>query len=232
MGGYYKEKLSGTRLRRCYEIASPRVKQYLEAEIQFIIRHLERTDSVLELGCGYGRVAFRLAEVAKHVVGIDTATESLKLASQLLGSSPECEFLEMDAMELTFDDAEFDKVVCIQNGICAFGADRELLVRQTLRVTRPGGRIFFSTYSEGFWTDRLQWFEAQAAAGLLGEIDYMKTGNGEIVCKDGFRTGIVSLEEFRSLGAELALETKVTEVDGSSVFCEIACPSPAAGTKR
>ena len=232
MEGYYIEKLSGARLRRCYEIASPRVKQYLEAEIQFVIRHLDRTDSVLELGCGYGRVTFRLAEVAKHVVGIDTAAESLRLASQLSGSCPECEFLEMDALELAFDDAEFDKVVCVQNGICAFGGDRDLLVRQALRVTRPGGRIYFSTYSEGFWADRLQWFEMQAAAGLLGEIDYTRTGNGEIVCKDGFRTGMVSPEEFRSLGAGLALDTKITEVDGSSVFCEIACPSPAAGTKR
>ena len=232
MEGYYVEKLSGARLRRCYEIASPRVKQYLEAEIQFVIQHLERTDAVLELGCGYGRITFRLAEVAKRVVGIDTATESLELARQLSDSSPECEFMEMNALELAFDGAEFDKVVCIQNGICAFGADRELLLRQALRVTRPGGRIFFSTYSEGFWADRLQWFEAQAAAGLLGAIDYTRTGNGEIVCKDGFRTGIVSPEEFRSFGAAQALDTKVTEVDGSSVFCEIAVPELADKTKR
>ena len=156
MEEYYVEKLSGARLRRCYEIASPRVKQYLEAEIQFVIQHLGRTDSVLELGCGYGRVTFRLAGVSNRVVGIDTAAESLRLASQLSGSGPECEFLEMDAMELTFDDAEFDKVVCIQNGICAFGGERDLLVRQALRVTRPGGRIYFSSYSEGFWADRLQ----------------------------------------------------------------------------
>lgn len=226
MEGYYVGKLSGTRLRRCYEIASPRIQQYFEAEIQFVIQHLERTDSVLELGCGYGRVASRLAEVAKRVVGIDTAIESLMLASQLSGSYPECEFLEMDALKLTFDDAEFDKVVCIQNGICAFGADRESLLHQALRVTRPGGRIYFSTYAAEFWKDRLQWFEAQAAAGLLGEIDYTRTGNGEIVCKDGFRSGTVSPEEFLSFGAALALDTKVTEVDGSSVFCEIAVPNP------
>lgn len=232
MEGYYVEKLSGVRLRQCYEIASPRVKQYFEAEIQFVIRHLERNDSVLELGCGYGRVTFRLSEAAKRVVGIDTAAESLKLTSQLSGSSPECEFLEMDALELAFDDEEFDKVVCVQNGICAFGADRELLLRQALRVTRPGGRIYFSTYSEGFWEDRLQWFEAQAAAGLLGEIDYTRTGNGEIVCKDGFRSGLVSPEEFSSFGAELGLDMKVTEVDGSSVFCEITVPELADKTKR
>jgi SAM-dependent methyltransferase len=224
MGGYYEEKLSGVRLRRCYEIASPRVKQYLEAEIQFVLQHLKSTDSVLELGCGYGRVTSRLAEAAGRVVGIDTSIESLKLARQLSAPDPTCEFLEMNALELTFDDSEFDKVVCVQNGICAFGVDRELLLRQALRVTRSGGRIYFSSYSEGFWDERLRWFEAQAAAGLLGEIDYTKTGNGEIVCKDGFRTGMMSPEEFLLFGAELGLDTEVTEVDGSSVFCEIAVP--------
>ena len=227
MGGYYVEKLSGERLRRCYEIASPRVKQYLEAEIQFVIQHLKSTDSVLELGCGYGRVTSRLAEVASRVVGIDTAIESLELARHLSDSDSKCEFLEMDALELTFDDSVFDKVVCVQNGICAFGIDRELLLRQALRVTLPGGRIYFSTYSEGFWADRLHWFEAQAAAGLMGEIDYGSTGNGEIICKDGFRTGMMSPEELRLFGAKLSLDPKVTEVDESSVFCEIVVPEVA-----
>jgi len=227
MRGYYDGNLAGARLRRCYEIASPRVKQYLEAEIHFVLQNLERSDSVLELGCGYGRVTFRLAKVASRVAGIDTAVESLTLARQLSGSDPGCEFLEMDATELAFDDSEFDKVVCVQNGICAFGADRDMLLRQALRVAKPGGRLFFSTYSEGFWDDRLRWFEAQAAAGLLGEIDYSKTGNGEIVCKDGFRTGIIPLDEFRSFGSKLGLDTKITEVDGSSVFCEIAVPGDA-----
>jgi 2-polyprenyl-6-hydroxyphenyl methylase/3-demethylubiquinone-9 3-methyltransferase len=224
MGRYYAEKLSGERLRRCYEIASPRVKQYLEAEIQFILQRLKSTDSVLELGCGYGRVSSRLTKVANRVVGIDTATGSLNLARRLSGPETECEYLEMDALELTFDDSEFDKVVCVQNGICAFGADRELLLRQALRVTRPGGSIYLSSYSEGFWKDRLGWFEAQAEAGLLGEIDYAETGDGEIVCKDGFRTGIMSPEEFRSLCGKFGLDPRISEVDGSSMFCEIIVP--------
>jgi len=227
MRGYYFRKLSGERLRRCYEIASPRVKRYLEAEIRFVLAYLERNDVVLELGCGYGRVTFRLAKVARRVVGIDTSIESLMLARQLAGSNSQCEFMEMDALELTFGESEFDKVVCVQNGICAFGVDQEMLLRQALRVTRPGGRALFSTYSERFWTDRLQWFEAQAAAGLVGPIDYDRTGNNKIVCKDGSQTGMVSPEEFRSLGAALGADPKVTEVDGSSVFCEILVPEAA-----
>ena len=122
MRGYYVGQLSGERLRHCYEIASPRVKRYLEAEIRFVLGQLERDDAVLELGCGYGRVSSRLAEVAGRVVGIDTSAESLMLARRVAGPNSPSEFLEMDALELTFDESEFDKVVCVQNGICASSA--------------------------------------------------------------------------------------------------------------
>jgi len=43
----------------------------------------------------------------------------------------------------------------------------------------------FSTYAAEFWSERLRWFELQAAAGLVGEIDYEKTKDGVVVCKDG-----------------------------------------------
>jgi 2-polyprenyl-6-hydroxyphenyl methylase/3-demethylubiquinone-9 3-methyltransferase len=133
----------------------------------------------------------------------------------------------MDALDLSFEPSEFDRVVCVQNGICAFGVDRYRLLREALRVARPGGSLLFSSYAERFWSDRLQWFEAQAAAGLVGEIDHDRTRKGEIVCKDGFRAGRVSAEEFRSLAARLDAEPVVTEVDGSSLFCEIIVPGPA-----
>jgi hypothetical protein len=53
---YYSTRLSGEQLEKCYELASPRVKQYLDVEIAFVLGRLRPADSVLELGCGYGRV--------------------------------------------------------------------------------------------------------------------------------------------------------------------------------
>lgn len=227
MQGYYSAKLSGDRLHQCYELASTRVKQYLEAEIEFVLSRLRPTDSVLELGCGYGRVTVRLADVATRVVGIDTSSESLILARRLAPPESRCRFLQMDASALTFRDGAFDAVACVQNGICAFAVDPEGLMREALRVTRPGGRALFSTYSSTFWPERLQWFEAQAAAGLLGAIDYDQTKNGTIVCKDGFRAGMFTPEEFRMLCRRLGVEPVITSVDESSVFCEIVVPKAA-----
>lgn len=224
MTDYYTEKLSGKRLQRSYEIASPRVKQYLEAEIQHVQERLRSTDIVLELGCGYGRVVMQLAEVARRVIGIDTSNESLELARQLAGHMSNCEFLSMNALEMRFNDGKFDTVVCVQNGICAFGVDKESILREALRVTRTGGLTLFSSYSDRFWSHRLGWFEAQADEGLMGSIDYDTTCDGTIVCTDGFRSGRLRPDDFRYLCSNIGVEAEIIEVDDSSVFCEITKP--------
>ena len=59
---------------------------------------------------------------------------------------------------------------------------------------------------------------------LLGEIDEEATGNGVIVCKDGFRATTFSPDDFLALAANLGLAVEVFEVDESSVFCEIIRP--------
>ena len=80
----------------------------------------------------------------------------------------------------------FDLTICIQNGISAFRVDKQRLLAEAVRVTKSGGTVFFSSYSSRFWAARLEWFEIQAAHGLVGEIDYRATGDGVIICKDGF----------------------------------------------
>lgn len=217
---YYSGKLGGDRLRQCYELASPRVKQYLEAEIFFVVRHLDPANTVLELGCGYGRVALPLAPFADRVIGIDTSFESLLLARQIDVES-RCRFLQMDALRLGFADEAFDIVVCVQNGICAFGVDHAELMRETLRVTRRGGRVLFSTYADQFWPDRLKWFEAQAAAGLLGAIDHAASSDGQIVTLDGFRSGRLTPANLQSLCMQVGSRGRIEVVDDSSVFCII-----------
>ena len=224
MTGYYAERLSGGRLKRCYELASPRVQQYLESEIRHLLGRIGPEDAVLELGCGYGRVAVRLAERAKSVVGVDVAEESLALARTLAGPDVRCEFLLMDALHMSFQDGSFDVVACIQNGICAFGASQSELLREALRVVRPGGRVIFSTYSDAFWSDRLSWFELQSSEGLVGPIDRRATGDGVIVCSDGFRSGTATRSELEELSSELGVSATITEVDGSSLFCEVSKP--------
>jgi 2-polyprenyl-6-hydroxyphenyl methylase/3-demethylubiquinone-9 3-methyltransferase len=218
MAGYYATKLSAESLRRCYEIAPPRVQQFLRAEIEFVANRLAGHAIMLDLGCGYGRTMIHFAAAAAFVVGIDTSRPSLDLAKKLLAGTPNCLLARMDASRTDFVDGSFDAVVCIQNGLSAFHADRERVVAEALRVTRPGGTAYFSSSSDRFWEDRLDWFELQAAAGLIGPIDRERTGDGVIVCSDGFEAETIRPAEFRKLVTHANAELEIIEVDESSIF--------------
>jgi 2-polyprenyl-6-hydroxyphenyl methylase/3-demethylubiquinone-9 3-methyltransferase len=221
MSSYYSEKLSAERLRACYELAPPRTKAYLEAEIEFVLQKTSPSMAVVELGCGYGRVLRRLLGRARTVVGIDTSLESLRMAAEFVGRSEPIHLAAMNAVQMGFQSQSFDLTICIQNGISAFGEDQKKLFAEAVRVTRFGGSVLFSSYTERFWAERVRWFEIQAEHGLIGDIDYGLTGDGVIVSKDGFRATTVDSQGFMSLTAGLGLVPNIIEIDGSSLFCEI-----------
>lgn len=220
---YYSRRLSADRLRRCYELAPPRVQQYLAAEAAYVIARIPPQAFVLELGCGYGRVLGKLVQRTRQVIGIDTSQESLLTARELAADGwPR--LLRMDAAHLAFNDGVFDAVVCIQNGISACHVDPLVLFRESLRVTRAGGLVLFSSYADSFWDDRMEWFRLQAAEGLVGEIDEENTKRGTIVCKDGFAATTFSAEEFLSLASAASVQATIVEVNHSSIFCEMTAP--------
>ena len=221
MIGYYSQKLAAARLKQVYDTAPPRVKQYLDAEVIHVLEKVRPGDHVIELGCGYGRVIPKLAGKAGWVVGVDTSLPTLAFAKEFLGTIPNCSLSLMNAARLGFQDRVFDCVVCIQNGISAFHVDQRTLISETVRVTRAGGIVLFSSYSDKFWKERLKWFELQSKDGLLGEIDYDRTMNGVIVCRDGFTATTVDAEGFQALTASLKADVRIVEVDESSLFCEI-----------
>ena len=218
MNNYYANKLSAERLKRCYDIAPQRVRQYLEAEINFVLENIRSSNQVLELGCGYGRIFPWLLTKTNNIIGIDNSYSSLHYGKNNYSFEKRSYFAQMDADVLGFYDSVFDVVLCLQNGLSAFKVNRKKLVNEAVRVTKSGGIVFFSTYSEKFWDHRLEWFKIQAAHDLIGEIDYNETGDGVIVCKDGFKAVTISGSEFDELSSSLNLKSAITEVDGSSLF--------------
>jgi 2-polyprenyl-6-hydroxyphenyl methylase/3-demethylubiquinone-9 3-methyltransferase len=220
MSRYYRNKLAAARLERCYDLAPERIGRYLQAELDYAISSLGGRETILELGCGYGRLIRPLARMANLVVGIDSSLESLLYARTFLTGVDNYALACMDASCLGFRNGSLDRVLCLQNGLSAFRTDPELIVSEALRVTRSGGRCLFTSYSPKFWGDRLRWFELQAEAGLVGEIDYARTGNGEIVCKDGFTATTISENQFTLISNELGLAAQVADVDECFVACE------------
>lgn len=218
MIGYYADRLHGARLKRCYDMAPSRIQEYLTGEMDYVARHIASDDSVLELGCGYGRAMQYLSKTAKKIYGIDISASNVEYARHFLHGYDNCQLAVMDATRTAFAGNSFEHVVCIQNGISAFHVDKKRLLVESIRIVKESGRVFFSSYSPKIWLDRLQWFEMQAREGLIGEIDRDKTRDGIIVCRDGFSATTVTPDEILAIVKSMPVGVHIEEVDESSVF--------------
>jgi len=221
MNDYYTKNLSSGQLQKCYALVSPRIQQYLDAEIECVLDKIKPDDRILELGCGYGRAMKQLLEKTEKVIGIDSSPESISYAKEYLKDKSGWQVHLMNAEDLYFEDHSFDMVLCIQNGLSAFNEDPVRIMQEALRVTRRGGIALFSTYAESFWEERLGWFRDQSGCGLIGEIDEEKTGNGMIVCKDGFTARTFSRDDFHHLAEKAHVDINLYEIDNSILFCEV-----------
>ena len=222
MSNYYAESLNSQKLFQVYDTALPRVRQYLEAEIDFVRQRLTGRERVLELGAGYGRIVRELAPCCARIVGMDISPDSVRLGEAYLKDCPNAEMVAMDVHRMQFDQP-FDVVLCLQNGLSAMRADGDT-VREILDILAPGGTAFFSTYSARFWNHRVAWFREQADKGLLGELDMEQTRDGVIVCKDGFRATTQTPEDYQAIGRGSGCSYEIAEVDGSSLFLILRKP--------
>lgn len=214
---YYAQKLNSAKLYQVYQTQLERVKQYIDAEINFVRYELPIQAKVLEMGAGYGRIMKEFAPFAVSVTGIDISENSVEFGQEYLRDCPNCQLKMMDAHNLEFG-LEFNVVLCLQNGLSAMKGDPFNLIKQGMKVLYPGGKAYFSSYSSKFWEHRLAWFHEQADKGLLGEIDLEKTKDGMIVCKDGFIATTYSAEDMESLGQAVGCNYRIQEVDQSSIF--------------
>ncbi len=103
--------------------------------------------SVLETAAGSGVVtralASRLASDARYIV-TDLNQPMLDHAANKQGSDNRITWRQADALDLPFDDASFDAVVC-QFGVMFF-PDRVAGYAEALRVLKPGGSFLFNVW--------------------------------------------------------------------------------------
>ena len=112
-----------------------------------MIQHFMRTPcSVLDVGCGAGRVSLELARMGYIVTGIDIAPALLDIARKLAAErNLPITFQSTDGRTLDFPNRSFDYVLLNQMiGHVPLRANRLGLLRECRRVVSPTGRIVLS----------------------------------------------------------------------------------------
>jgi 2-polyprenyl-6-hydroxyphenyl methylase/3-demethylubiquinone-9 3-methyltransferase len=99
---------------------------------------------VLDVGCGAGFIANRLARDGYEVTGLDASPESLRVA-RLHDRTGSVRYEFGDALRLPYLDASFDAVCAMD--FLEHVEEPGRVVREAARVLRPGGLFFFHTFN-------------------------------------------------------------------------------------
>ena len=143
---------------------------------------------LLDVGCGAGGPALRLAEtIGLSVVGVDILAEGIATARQLArerGLDDRASFVQVDAGgQLPFEDASFDSAISI-DAMCHL-PDRLRVLRELHRLTSPGARILFTdpTIVNGLVTGA----ELAARSSIGVYVFSVAAANEQLIAESGFR---------------------------------------------
>jgi SAM-dependent methyltransferase len=155
---------------------------------------------LLDVGCGTGPVAITAALKGAKVTGLDLTPE---LLAQARASAPiaglTIDFKEGDAEALPFGDASFD-VVLSQFGHM-FAPRPDVVVKELLRVLKPGGKLAFGTWPPEQFIGRSFLLAAKyvtppawvPSPALWGDVSTMRERLGAAVKDLHFERGIMGV---------------------------------------
>jgi len=128
-----------------------------------------RPASVLDAGCGTGRVAIELARRGVRVLGVDADPDMITAAR---AKAPELAWLRADLAGLVLDE-RFDVVVLAGNVVPYVAAEhRPAAIAACARVLADGGRLVAGFTLRPDWPTPAEYAGWCAAAGLVAEARY------------------------------------------------------------
>ncbi|MFU1782052.1 class I SAM-dependent methyltransferase [Haloarcula japonica] len=136
-------------VRRTYEDIGDhfsKTREYAWPEVESFVDDAGGVETALDVGCGNGRHAELLAEVADSVVGLDASRALLQAATDRVGDS--VTLLQGDATRLPLASASVDLAVYVATlHHLPSQAARRASLDELARVLAPGARALVSAWS-------------------------------------------------------------------------------------
>lgn len=117
-------------------------------DLDHYLRFCARASSILELGCGSGRVLAALAAPNRTCLGIDIHTGLLDLARKSLANAPNTRVLQQDMLDLKLEP-RFDRILLPFCGVYCIESveDLDRLFAGVARHLTPEGAFVLDTYN-------------------------------------------------------------------------------------
>ena len=108
-------------------------------------------NKILDLGCGIGSFAMALAQSYPNtkITAISSANYEIEVAQALYNNTPNLSFYLMNALNLTFDNQEFDCVCFLE--VIEHLDNPVKAIKEIYRILKPGARLILSTNNVYYW---------------------------------------------------------------------------------
>jgi len=109
---------------------------------------VKNSDTILEIGCGVGRMGPVLAPICKKWIGTDVSENMIEYARNRLNNFNNIELIAVNGWDLAqIPDASVDLVYCTVVFMHLDEWDRFNYVCEAKRILKPGGRLFIDNYN-------------------------------------------------------------------------------------
>lgn len=97
--------------------------------LEYTLRRSNRSDKILDLACGTGRLAVRLSRAGYNVDGADLSEDMLTMADQRAREADQqINFFQLDMRNLS-ELPSYDSITCFDDSLCYLSSESDL--RQT-----------------------------------------------------------------------------------------------------
>lgn len=127
---------------------------------------LPQTPSVLDLGCGTGKLLNRLTADYPNLtgVGLDFSAAMLAQAREKRHDRDRLQFIQGTATSLPFEAAQFDAAFCTMSFL--HYPQPVAVLAEVRRVLKPGGAFYLADYTPPKWTGQARLQIGQIAGGI------------------------------------------------------------------
>lgn len=185
--------LHNRELARTYD-ASLEGTPLLEVDLAFADRLFVRPGSLVDLGCGTGRLMLRLAARGFDCTGIDLSPGMLEeVRRKAVEAGVAVATLQANLAELDgVPDDSFDDAACLFStlGMLRGRPARQAFLAHVRRIVRPGGRFLLHVHHRHFYLGNpagLRWFGRDLIPGRDGDRTMPQTWGGSPLTLHHFR---------------------------------------------